>query len=294
MTQFPSSAKRGPIAARAWLAPVACSALLLAGCKSEPAGQVAATVDGKEITLSELNAELANVQVPEGANKKLMQQQALQRVIDRKLLANAARADEIDQSPEFIVRRQQLEDALLVQLLARKIARDVKVPNAGDVDKFMAANPNMFEGRQILTVDQIRFAMPARDDYLKPLGDAHSMTEVIAVLDRLGIKYERGTAQIDSAQVTKATLDQIRNVPAGEPFVVPAGGGVTVSVVTGTAAAPFSGENARPVAVNAERNAQLGKKVEDRLRAEKGKAQITYQPGFAPPPAKTPVAAPKK
>lgn len=283
MIQFPTSGRTGSIATRAWLASVACGALLLGGCNSKPAGQVAATVDGSEITLSELNAELAGVQVPEGSDKKLLQQQALQRVIDRKVMANAARTDGLDQSPEFVVRRQQLEDALLVQLLTRKIARDVKVPNSSQVDKFMTSNPNMFSGRTIYTVDQIRFAMPPRDDYMKPMADAHSMQAVIEILDRLGIKYERGTARLDSAQVPRAAMEQISKVPAGEPFVIPAGNMITVSLITGNMPAPLAGETARPLAVNAERNMQLGEKVDERLKTEKAKAQITYQPGFAPP-----------
>ena len=71
------------------LVAAASGALLLSGCNSEPAGQVAASVNGDEITLTELNAELASVQVPENADKKQLQRQALERIVERKLLADA-------------------------------------------------------------------------------------------------------------------------------------------------------------------------------------------------------------
>src|SRR3954471_12848854 len=87
---------------RGWLLAAIGAAALVAGCHSKPTGQVVATVDGDEITLTELNAELATMQVPANADKKQVQNAALERIIERKLLAGAARQDGIDQNPEFI------------------------------------------------------------------------------------------------------------------------------------------------------------------------------------------------
>lgn len=259
-------------------------ALLLGGCEAKPTGQVAAVVDGDEVTLTELNTELAGANIPENADKKLVQRQMLQRIIERKLLANAARKEAIDQTPEFIVRRQQLEDALLVQLLSQKVARGIKVPTNADTDKFMATNPGMFANRLIYAVDQIRFATPTRDDYLKQLAAAKTMDQVVAVLDGLKIKYERGNVAVDTAQVPAPMLAQIQKVPAGEPFVVPMGNMVAVSLITGSKPAPIGGEQVRPLAANAVRNSELGNALQQRLKAERAKAKIEYQPGFTPPP----------
>ena len=284
MTRIPSNRLLPSRAVRSLLPLALGGALLVGGCQSKPTGQVAAVVDGQEITVTELNTELTNARVPDNVDKKLVQRQALQRIIERKLLAGAARNDGLDQTPEFIIRRQQLEDALLVQLLSQKVARGIKVPSNADTDKFMAANPGMFAGRLIYAVDQIRFATPARDDYLKKLAAAKSMPEVVGALDELGIKYERGNVAVDSAQVPAPMLAQIQKVPAGEPFVVPMGNMVTVSLITGSKPAPLGGEQARPLAANAVRNAELGKALQDMLKTERAQAKIEYQPGFTPPP----------
>ncbi|MBN8814169.1 MAG: EpsD family peptidyl-prolyl cis-trans isomerase [Sphingomonas sp.] len=270
---------------RGWLLVAVAATSLLAACQKAPTGQVVATVDGNEITLTELNAELATMQIPPNADKKLVQNAALERIIERKLLANAARQEGLDQNPDFIVRRQQTEDALLVQMLAKKIAGGLKTPGAGEVSKYMADNSNMFAGRTIYAVDQIQFDTPKRPDALKELGAAHSMTDVVAVLDKNGIKYDRGNAQMDSAMVPAPMMAQILKVPAGEPFVVPLGPKVTVSVITGSKPAPMAGDQVRPVAVNAVKNAELGKMLQQRLSTERGKAKIQYQPGFSQPPA---------
>lgn len=266
------------------------AALLLAACQSEPTGQVAAKVDGDEITLTELNTELQGAQIPKGADTKAIQRQALQRVVDRKLLANAAREEKIDQSPEFVVRRQQLEEALLVQMLSQKMARALKAPTAAELDKFANDNPNIFAGRQILSIDQVRFPPPQNPDFMKQLAATKTMPDVIAVLGRAGIKYERGTTAMDTARIPPQLAAQIRNVPPGEPFVLPAGNLLLVNLVTGSQPAPLPPEAVRPVATNGLAQTRLGAALQDRLKAERDKTKVEYQPGFEPPAAGKPGA----
>src|SRR3546814_20624863 len=70
------------------------SIIALAACDKEPTGQVAAVVNGDEITLQEINAELGNTAIPEGVDKKVVQQAALERIVERRLLAQAARDED--------------------------------------------------------------------------------------------------------------------------------------------------------------------------------------------------------
>ena len=65
--------------------------LVTSGCGKKATGQVVAVVNGDEITLDELNAELNNVNLPPSADKKLAMRQLLQQVIDRRLLAQTAK-----------------------------------------------------------------------------------------------------------------------------------------------------------------------------------------------------------
>ena len=77
-------------------APIACLALVachIPGMKDNkaPTGQVVATVDGQEVTISDLRAELANA--PKAQDPKIakaMEMGALQEIVARKILAKAA------------------------------------------------------------------------------------------------------------------------------------------------------------------------------------------------------------
>jgi len=260
---------------------------LLAGCHRQATGQVAAVVDGDEITLQEINAELDGMQIPQGADKTQVQKAALQRIIDRRLLAEAARDDGVDKTPEFLVRRRQLEDALLIQLLSQRVGRSTAVPDGHAIDTFMAKNPAVFSGRTIYTLDRIQFPAPADLGQLKALQDDHSMDAVAAKLKQLGIAFTRDTGRLDSAQLGQDRLNHILDLPKGEPFVIPENGAVTVAVITGSTPQPVGPDVARPAAVQMMRNQSLSEAMQQRLATQKAKAKIKYQNAFAPTPAST-------
>lgn len=256
----------------------------LAGCKKAATGQVVAVVNGDEITLPELNAELAGVNLPPGVDKTKVRAAALQRIVERHLVAQQAKADGLDRDPDYLIRQRQLNDTLLVELFAKKARDTIAVPDRAAVDRFIATNPAAFGGRVIFAVDQLR--IPPQDAaFVQSLKGLKTLDAMVAMLKGRGIQFERSPTRIDSAQVDPATLAQVKALPAGEPFVVAVPQGITASVITGREAAPMVPERAQAAAAQLVRNQNLGKLLEGRLKEMKAKAKITYQPGYAPPPA---------
>lgn len=261
---------------------VVCMSILLAGCEKKPEGQVAAVVNGDEITLKEINAEMGGANIPPGADTKEIQRSALQRIVERRLLAQSASEDGLDTSPEYLIRSRQINDALLVQLLGQRAEKSFQVPDQKTIDKFMADNPSMFGGRKMYVVDRIQFALPSDMKQLKVLESAHSMAEVADKLNSLGIRFERGAAKMDSAQLGQQRLDQILALPDGEPFVIPENGMVTVAVITGESPIVGNPTEMAQIATQALRRQALAKSLEDRLKQARAKGEIKYQPDFAP------------
>jgi EpsD family peptidyl-prolyl cis-trans isomerase len=272
------------------LAALLASTTLLVACDREATGQVAAVVNGEEITLQEINAELSGTNIPQGADQKRIQQAALQRIIERRLLAQTAKEEGVDQSPEYLIRKRQLEEALLVQMLRQRQERAAAVPDQRAIDKYVQDNPGIFAGRTVYTLDRIQFPLPADVSSLRALEDDKTMAAVAATLDGLGIRFERGPAQMDTARLGPQQLAQIRQLPPGEPFITPEGGLVTVAVITNSSAQPITAQNARPVAVEAMRNESINKSLQAQLEQARKTAEIEYQAGFAPPSAATPAA----
>jgi EpsD family peptidyl-prolyl cis-trans isomerase len=265
------------------LAAALLAATLLAGCDKQPEGQVVAVVNGDEITLQELNAELGNTQLPEGAGKDEIRNQALDNVVTRRLLANVAKEQGIANSPEYIMRRQQLDEALLIQMLAQQTARPMKQPSGQEVNDFVAKNPQMFANRAVLTLDQIRFPTPPNQDYVKALEPAKTMAEVVTTLNRLGIRFERGQAQVDSATMPPEMFEQITSVGSSEPFVVPGPAAVSVNLMVSSRPAPLAEDQVTAAATAMIQRRNLAEQLSEMAKKARADAGIAYQEGFAAP-----------
>ncbi|MXO60706.1 hypothetical protein GRI89_14280 [Altererythrobacter salegens] len=257
--------------------------VFLSGCEKQATGQVAAVVNGEEITLQEINTELEAMSPPDGADKALLQKTALQRIVERRLLAQEARSDGLDKTPEFLSRERQLKDALLVQLLGANAARATDVPDQAKISSYMEKNPALFSDRTVYTLDRIQFPIPADLEILKRFQNDHSMDAVAEKLRELGIKFSRDTGRMDSAQLGQARMNEILSLPPTEPFIFPEGGMVTAAVITGQLKQPISGEQAQALALQSLRGQAQMDILQQRLKVAQKKAKIEYQDGFAPP-----------
>lgn len=260
--------------------------LATTGCGKKATGQVVAVVNGEEITLDELNAELSGVNLPPNADKKLAMRQLLQQVVDRRLLAQTAKEQGLDKDPSYITQQRRMNEDLLVRMFAKKSADTIPVPTAAEIDKYIADHPMAFGQRTRYKLDQIRFEMPADPSKLKALEGDHTMDAIMARLTSMGIKYERGSSALDSGAVAPAALKQVTSLPPGEPFITPAGRAVAVSVITGTEPLPVPEAQIRPLAVQALRNETLNNIGEKRLKEARASGKIEYQPGYEAPETK--------
>ncbi len=268
------------------------------GSDSIPEGQTVARVDGKDVTIHELNAELRGAQLPSGAARKPYEQAALQRIIDRRILADLAREKKLDDSPDFVLMKQRAEETVLVELLQQNIATSTKKPSIQDAKSFITANPTLFANRKVLTVDQIVFQVPQDQKKLQELAPLKTLTDVEKWLIDNGIQYRRQPTQLDTLQVPPEMAAKIMALPAGEVFVVPTNGAVSANLITDSKAQPVTGDQATNVAMRMLSNKAIAAAASKELEAEvkKRREGVKYQAGFAPPkapgaPAAKPAAA---
>ena len=286
---------------KALLASASIALLALSACDKAakvPEGQVVATVDGTEVTIHELNAELAIIgNRAAGAPRKLLESVALARVIERKMLATEAGTRKLDKNPQFLLAKQRTEEGLLVQALQSEIQTKVPASTREAAQKFVAENPNVFGDRKIFTLDQIQFLRPANIEQL-PLKAAKTMGEVEKILVDANIDYRRAPQQLDSLVINPALTTEIVKIAAtanGEPFIFsdqPQGAPAPVlyvNTITNTATQPFTGEKAIAYAQNVLQRQDVQKQLAAELKKiqDKYKPKIVYGKGYAAPdPAK--------
>jgi EpsD family peptidyl-prolyl cis-trans isomerase len=252
---------------------------------------VVATVQGREVTLRELNLELGGAAPSDPKARKLLEQEALNRIIARKILAKAAVDQGIDKTPDFIVQRGRQIETILAQDLQSKWAAQVPPATPEEAKAYVAAHPDIFAERKIWLVDQIRIGRPRDPAALKALQPLKTLPQVEAQLNQLHIPYQTLQTIFDTVGEDPKFAESIAKLPAGEIFIFPAGEGFLINQIRETKIAPLTGDPATKYAQNL-MNRQRTQDVLRRQTAEmmdKARQDVHFNAQYAP--AK-PVAAP--
>lgn len=273
------------------LAVVSLSCVMMSACHfggfgpaKPPTGQVAAVVDGHEITLLELRAELAGVNLPDDKARKAAEQAALRAVVARKLIADAARKQGLDKTPDFALQKQRAEDALLAQALQTKVLNETPAPSRDEAMHFVEDHPNIFAERKIFTVDQIRMARPANPALVQALQPLNTLDEVETFLKKSNIEYRRGTGVLDAVGSDPRLIDAVVKLPATELFVIPSGDALLVNHIADSRVEPFTGEPAVKYAMvvlaNEHKQEAVSKQFSQIMTA--GASAIQYNKDYRP------------
>jgi len=268
------------------------------GSQKPPTGQVVATVGDREITRRQLQAELNGVAAATPAAQKAQQQAALQYIIQRAILADAAKKQGLDKDPNFILLSERANDALLVQLLQTKIAASVPAPTIEEANTFEEANPDVFAERKVFDVDQMRMSRPADPSILAKLKPLNTLDDIASFLTQNRILYQRGKSTIDAVGQNPKLVSAIVKLPPNEVFIISSGNGVLINQVLATRVQPFTGGQATKYALYLLRTqhaqeavqrafADLLKKAQSDIRINK-EFQSAQKPASAPLPSGKP------
>jgi len=260
----------------------AMALLLLGGCHRKAEGQTVAVVNGDEITIPELNFALGQAKIPDSADKQSVRSQLLEKLIDRRLVAQQARKEDLDKSPEFINRQREATEELLISMLADRRMKAQPLPSDRDVTTFINDNPQMFAKRETWTVDQVYYLIPKNPQFPGEINNTKSIDEIIGVLQKYKAKFARKTSDLDTALVAPPIYKRVSEMTVAEPFVIPSGDRAVATYILSRKPNPLLGDEAKPIALAVIRKNQTEKSLKDTVKSLRSSAKIEYQSGFAP------------
>lgn len=263
----------------ATLFPLAAGALLsLSACgNKEPGEDAAATVNGHEITIAEINAELAE-RGAVNAEDPNIREAALQAVINRKLLADFATGSDLDRTPEFILKEQRMRELLLADAAMRTLSPETSREDEQAIEDFLATN---LAGNQrtMYLIEGMAFARP-EPAVVERLGNASSLEQIRAIIAEANIEAEGGNLTWDSAQLPTDLVRRLNALPAGEPFIMPQGAGVIAGIVRETRQVPVDPAQSRNIAAEVVSRQGAAGRVNTWLEEARSSAEIAYGEGF--------------
>jgi EpsD family peptidyl-prolyl cis-trans isomerase len=247
--------------------------IVLAGCskKDEGAassGQIIARVGTEDVTIQELENELRLANIPADKQKDpATTRQFLGELVLRKYLLQQAMEAKLDREPAVLLDILRARTQILANaVLARKIAN--QTVSRTDLDSYIAKNPGKFANRELVSVEQVSFAMTANaQSVIDANKEAKTLDEVDRQLASIGAQHSRSMATLDSSELPTDLFNAMQAKRADDVFFIRAAANGVFFKVIGETPRPLEGE----AAVNVAR--QLIKA--DMLKAELGMASVS-------------------
>ena len=126
------------------------SVLTIAGCSrsdgSKPASQIAAKVNGDEITVHQLNDVLGRLGgAGAAAAPERIRTAALERLVDQQLTIQKAKEAKIDRDAAVMAVVESNRRQILSQAYIDRVAATVPPPTAEEIHDYYIKNPELFE-----------------------------------------------------------------------------------------------------------------------------------------------------
>ncbi|WDZ97906.1 EpsD family peptidyl-prolyl cis-trans isomerase [Herbaspirillum sp. WKF16] len=247
---------------------------LLAACGSKneaSSGQALASVDGKEITVHQLNAELGRGGAREASK------QVLDGLVARQLLINAARKEKLDANPAVLANMERAKDLVLAQSYVQmKLGKPAR-PTPQEIDDFYAKHPQWFAQRRQFEFSELVIGAANLSDELNALMvGTRPLDEIASWLNAKRIPFTRLQVTKTSMDLPPAMLDELKTMERGHLFIVREGESAILASLADVRSAPLSQVAAAPQIegyLMAQKQGQITDQALNQLRAE---AKIDY------------------
>jgi len=272
--------------------------LILVGCgkgdNNTKATQVAASVNGTEISMHQINQVMKSAKNVTAENAPKVRQEILEKLIDQQIILDKADKDNLDRTPEVVMAIEAAKkDIISRAYLQKMVASSVKVTDQ-EIKKYYDEHPGLFAKRRIYNLQDIGMENnPGLLEFLK--GDAikqKSMQEIAETLKSKGVKFSGGSYNRPAEQIPLDILPKLQDAKDGEAIVVEVGNAIHVIRIVKTQAAPIDVSAATPFIKNYFINTRGKQFVEDELKKLRKEAKVEYMGDFASQAASVPNSSP--
>lgn len=251
----------------------------LAACGNKEkavSGQSLARVDGQDITVLQLNAELAQANVPaqqkDAASKKI-----LDSLIDRQLLQEQAARDKIDRDPAVVSAIERAKAQIIAQAYLQRHLAKVARPTKEEINKYYLDHPDFFSDRKVYEFDQVVIASKDFGPELKAnIGSTKSLDDVVSWIKAHHIEYLPTTVSNSSVDLPSGLVKRLNEMHKGQVFALQQNDKTIIAALKGVREAPIKPEVADPQIANFMQSQRNKETVEAELSRLRAAAKIEY------------------
>ena len=210
--------------------------------------QVAARVNGDEITIHQVNNLMGRYQniAPETADAA--KREVLNRLIDQHLAKQQAIEQKLHRTPAVMQSLEIARSEILARAFLEKIAAGQPKPTPEEVSKYYADNPALFSQRRIFSMEEI-LVSPQEvivEDLRKQISSARTMQEIATWLNTRNVRFNSKRGVIAAEDLPLAVLPTVHSMKQREIRLVESGGRLQVFHLIAVQQAPLDEASARP------------------------------------------------
>lgn len=282
---------------------VSALALALAACGGDKEGssakkntQVAAKVNGEEITVHQVNAALPRLNNPTDAQAKAAAKQVLDRLVDQQLFIQKAAEAKLDRDPQVMTAIENAKREILARAYVERVMGSAAKANPDSVKEFYAKHPELFSQRRVYRLQEI--ALAAKGDQAeairKALPDMKTLQDVVAYAKANDIRYQANNQVRAAEQLPMEFAAKLAGMKDGEIVAIPGPNGFAVVQIAQSQSQPLDEKQATPFIEQYLQNRSKMDLAQNELKTLRGAAKIEYVGEFAKAAAETPAPAPEK
>ncbi|OYW23859.1 MAG: peptidyl-prolyl cis-trans isomerase, EpsD family [Hydrogenophilales bacterium 12-63-5] len=273
---------------------------LIAGCGDKKDGaaeegkptQVAAKVNGTELTVSQVNYALQRIPNLDKDQAKAASLQVIRNLVDQEVLAQKAQSEKLDRDPVVV----QALDAARRQIMAevymtRKLGTPAE-PTDAEVSDYFNKHPELFTKRKIYRLQELAIKAPKekQEAIRKQLTDSKTLGDFAAWLkdEKYPVQASQGVKPAE--QLPQALLPKLAEMPDGQAMVVNTPEGLLVILLADSQVQPVTLEQAKPAIARLLQNEARQKAAKAELDKVKAEAKIEYVGEFADAGKEAPAA----
>lgn len=262
-------------------------ALAVASCGKHGSGhkngQVAAEVNGHQITVLQVNTMLSRAGKVSAAQSQQIADSVVKNLVDQELLVQQAIKKKLDRNPQVLQAILASRKQILAQAYMAQRFSTIAPPTNGAIMRFYNKHPDLFAHRQIYQVEtiQIQGAESKAGAIRKALAGSKTPKAFLAWLKTQNLPFHAAVTVRSAEQVPLAMLPAMDRMKNGQAIIGKSGANLTVLVLLAKQEQPLTLVQAKGLIEHYLVNRDRQKIVRHTLRNLRATAKIKYFGAFA-------------
>jgi EpsD family peptidyl-prolyl cis-trans isomerase len=224
---------------------------LLDGCNGggeqpKAVSRVVAKVNGDAISMQQIASMLGEAEGVAGEIAVEAKSVILDKLIDQQLVVQQAEAAGLGDNPKVVQAIDEARREILMRTYLEQIAAGQPKPSIEDAKLYYADHPELFSGRRVFTIQELRLAPNALPEAQRLVAEKKSISQITKDLEARKIAFTTNSGVRPAEQLPLIAAARLSDAKDGETYAVEMPTATVILHVVSSEKRPISEDKALP------------------------------------------------